>query len=360
MRVTPPIAIDSSAKLISSTASDIHAPAAYAADTTYALGALASVSADYAIYESLQSANTGHTPLTSPLWWRQVGATETAWSSATTYALGATASYNQRLYESRQPANTNHAPPVLPETSTAWWLDVGAANKWAMFDLATNTQTVMPPGSALTVVIRPGQRINTIGVLGLAAHSITISATSVFGGGTVYGPLTTNLIIRNVADGYDYAFEPFRLQPSLAYFDVPSYSDIEVTISISTMAGQGNVKCGSIVLGTSVYLGEVEYGARGDALNFSTIDRDLYGNATLVPRRSVSKTNQTLKVSAQRINKIRAARTELNAVPAMYSGLDDGASKWFDMLLLVGVYKQFEIDATHFDTATITLEIEEI
>lgn len=355
MRVTPPVPI-TPAKLVSSTAADVHAPASYAGGTTYALGAIVSVVADYKIYESLQAGNIGKTPSSEPLWWRAIGATETAYNAGTTYALGATVSSAQRVYESLQASNTGHALPVLPETQTEWWIDVGPTNKWAMFDADSNTQTVQ--ASPLTVVFAPGERINTIGVTGLEAQSITITATSVFGGGVVWGPETTDLIIRGVTDGYTYAFEPFGTRPSLVNFDFPPYSDIVVTIIISSASG--NVKCGSIVAGTYVYIGDVQYGAKGDALNFSTIDRDLYGTATLVKRRSVPKTNQSLIADAIYVNKIRAARTALNAVPALWTGLDDGSSNYFDMLAMMGVYKQFEIDASNYTHATINLEIEEI
>jgi len=355
MRVTLPTPI-TPAKLISSTASDVHAPAAYSAGTTYAYGAIVSVAADFAIYESLQDSNLGKTPNTEPLYWRILGATEAAYNAGTTYALGNTASANNRLYESFQAGNVGHAVPVFPETATAWWIDVGPTNKWSMLDASSNTQTVQ--ASPLTVVFKPGSRCNTIGITGLSAQSITISATSVFGGGTIFGPVTQDLTIRQVVDGYSYCFEPFGTRPSVVYFDVPPFSDVIFTITISS--ANGNVKCGSVIVGNFVYLGAVEYGARGDALNFSTVDRDLYGNATLVPRRSVPKTTQTLIADAIYVNKIRSTRTALNAVPALWTGLDDDSSHWFDMLAVMGIYKTFEITADTFGRAAITLEIEEI
>ena len=51
------------------------------------------------------------------------------YSSATTYALGAKATYNSKIYESLQSSNINHQP----DTSPTWWLDLGADNKHAMF-----------------------------------------------------------------------------------------------------------------------------------------------------------------------------------------------------------------------------------
>lgn len=355
MRVTPPVEI-TAAKLTSSTAAEPHAPAAYNGATTYAYGDIVSVAADYSIYESLAAANTGNTPSTSPRWWRKLGPTETAYNGATTYALGATVSANNRCYESLQAANTGNALPVLPETETDWWIDVGPTNKFAMFDLDANTQTVT--ASPLTVVIVPGERINTVGLTGLQANEAVISATSVTGGGTVYGPVTIDLNTREVLDGYDYAFEPFSTSPSAVVFDLPPYSDIIVTVTLSSTSG--NVKCGSLVLGTYIYLGDTETGASNSGLNFSTVTRDLYGNATLVKRRTLPQTRQKLFADAARVNKIKAARVLLNASPALWTALDDSGNAWFDALTILGIYTQFEIGAVTSGIAEITLALEEI
>ena len=355
MRVTPPISIIPS-RLTSATATDIHAPAAYAGGTTYAFGAIVSVAADYQIYESLAAANLGNTPLSSPLWWRILGPTETAYDGAkTNYALGETCSANQRCYESLVLQTAVNPLPVLPETETAFWIDVGPTNKYAMFDMDANTQTVT--ASPMTVVVTPGQRINTIGLTGLVGNSLTITATSVFGGGSVYAK-TIDLNTREVSDGYDYAFEPFSTNPAAVVFDVNPYSDIIVTLTLSSTTG--NVKCGSCVLGTYIYLGNSQYGATNDGLNFSTTDRDLYGRATLIPRRTLPKTAQKLIVNAARVNKVKAARVLLNARPALWTGLDDADSSYFDALTILGFYTQFVIDATQHSQAEITLSLEEI
>ncbi len=361
MRVTPSVL--TTATVFTTGAAEPHDPAAYAGGTTYGFGAIVKVVTDFKIYESLQGGNVGHTPSTSPLWWRILGTTETAYNAATTYGLGDTCSGNHRCYESLAAANVGNPLPVPPETETTKWIDVGPTNKYAMFDLAANTQTVL--ASPLTVVITPGQRINTVGLAGLAANQVQISATSVLVGGAVYPNAFSasstgifDLTTRIVNDGYDYAFEPFSTMPSMVVFDLPPYSDIIVTLVIS--ATSGNVKCGSCVMGTYIYLGDSQYGASNDGMNFSSVTRDLYGNATLVPRRTLPKTDQKLSVDAARVNKVKAARVLLNAKPALWTGLDDSTNSYFDMLTILGIYNKFTISAVHNGVAEVTLGLEEI
>lgn len=355
MRVTPPVTI-TAAKLLSISAVEPSAFAAYNAGTTYGYGDLVSVAADFRTYESLLTNNTGNTPSTSPLWWRPVGYTEAAYNAGTTYALGATVSSNHHVYQSRINGNVGQPLPVLPAVATTAWVDLGPTNKFAALDLSRNTQTVWT--SPLTIQIAPGERVNTLGLLGLVANTAVITATSVTGGGVVYGPNTIDLNTRNVADGYDYAFEPFSTQPSLAFFDLPPYTDIIITITLSSTSG--NVKCGSVIAGTYIYLGAIQYGAENSALNFSVIKRDDYGTAELVPRRSVPKNKQTLRAAKERANKILKARDKLNAVPALWTGLDDGTTALFDAFTILGVYTLFNVDAVNFDEININIEVEEI
>ncbi len=49
--------------------------AEYAGGTTYALDARVIVASEHNVYQSLQNANTGNTPSTSPMWWVLVGKT---------------------------------------------------------------------------------------------------------------------------------------------------------------------------------------------------------------------------------------------------------------------------------------------
>ncbi len=401
MRATPPVSIDTTTKLTSSTAADYYDPSAYAGGTTYALGAIIKVVADFRIYESLAASNTGNTPNVSPLWWRVISYTELAWSGATTYALGDTASANHRIYESLAAGNINHAVPVLPETLNDWWQDVGPTMKWAMFDLKSNTQTVT--ASPMTVVAAPGQRVNTVGWTGLEGNSLVVKATSVTGGGTVfpapydattiyntgdcmtvslttsyrciadgtvgiaapnasYWEAATGLVIdlntREVADGYDYCFAPFSTLPSAVRFDIPPFTDVIVTTTLTSTSG--NVKCGAMVLGTYTYLGATQYGATADAKNFSTITRNNYGDATLVPSRSLPLIDATLKLPGYRATKAKQARAALNAVPALYTWVDETDSDWFELGTIIGVYNKFSISPIVETMADVKIGIEEI
>ena len=247
-------------------------------------------------------------------------------------------------------ANLGHDPA---SDDGSWWIDAGPTNRWAMFDLLRNTGTTT--ASPLTVSITPGQRVDSIGVVGMVADTVTVTVT--VAGATVY-TASANLLNRPTSGWYDYFYGAFRYRQEFARFDLPPYTNAVITITLTK--ANGNVTCGGVVLGSSVYLGRTLHEAESDALNFSKIERDDFGTATLVPRRSVPRTVQTLRCKKTDVDRILQLRDDLNATPALWSGLDDQDSGYFSALLIVGVYKRFTISMDQPEDALISLELEEV
>jgi hypothetical protein len=282
------------------------------------------------------------------------GPGEAVWSVGTTYAEGITAisTTTHRVYESLNNSNIGHDPTTDDGTN---WLDIGPTNRWKMFDLLRNTGTEV--ASPLTVVITPGRRVDTIGLVGVTADSATVTVK--VGGVTVY-TVTEDLRVREVASWSGYFFTPFSYRSTVYQFALPPYTGAEVTVTLARATG--NVSCGSLVLGTSVYLGVTLQGVESDILNFSKIERDEYGNTTLIPRRTVPKSSPTAIIEKGAVNLVRAVRDQLNATPALWSGLDDQTDGYFEAVLILGIYKSFSItlDQPAPDKALLALTLEEV
>lgn len=385
MRVIPPIAL-TDAKLTSTTAPE---PAvgeqAYNAGTTYGLGdqvILGAPSATVTITNASPAvvtwtghgqpdgtavtlSTTGTLPtglLAATIYYVVSGTANTFRLSASvggaplsTTAAGsgvhtATTSIH-RVFQSLQAGNVGRYP--LLTASATWWLDIGPTNRWAMFDLLRNTPTQV--ASPLTVTIAPGERVDAIGLIGLIADSAIVTVTI---GASVAYTKTLSLKTRATVGWYSYFFSPFKTITAFELIDLPPYSGATITVTLTRVTGQ--VSCGGLILGRSVYLGQTQYNAVDDALNFSIIERDAYGNTQLVPRRSVPKTMQKVWCDKGRLAEIRAVREALNAVPALWTGIDDSTDAWFESLLILGIYKQFSINLGMPTTAELTLELEEV
>lgn len=280
---------------------------------------------------------------------------ETLWSgAAVAYVVGdlRIRPTTHRVYECLV-AHTSAASP-LPENNTMQWLEIGPTNKWAMFDTLRNTATVK--ASTLTVVLTPGQRVDSLALLGMVADTIAVSMTS--GATTVYSH-TENLNYRDVADWYDYFFRPYSRKPSIALFDLPPYTGGVITVTLTTSAG--NIECGACVIGSAEFIGDVQYEAESDVLNFSTVTRDFAGGtAAIVQRRNVPKTLQSIVLEKSRVNRVRALRDAIPAIPSVWAGLSNSSDGYFEAMLILGFYKRFSINMRHPNHAVISLELEEI
>lgn len=258
-----------------------------------------------------------------------------------------------RLFESLVGSNTGNYPTL--EASADKWADIGPSNRWAMFDLLRNTGTTQ--ASPLTVVLTPGQRVDSLALVGLVADSVTVSVS--VSAVEVYSE-TIDLSTRNVLNWYDYFFAPFTFRTALALFDLPPYVNGVITVTMTRASGA--VTCGGLITGLSTYLGITLGQALSDALNFSRIERDDFGNTSLVPRRSVPKASLQILCDKANVNAARAVRDALSGAPALWSGLDDADDGFFEAVLILGIHKAFGItmDQPAPDYATISLELEEV
>lgn len=367
MRVTPPINVDaliamstaaallpsiSEAMLTSSTVPEAPPAGAYAGGTTYALDDevyVASGNSVRDVYKSLQASNTGHTPSSSPTWWRSLGRTYATWSGATTYALDDVVldAANHLEYVSLQASNLNHAV-----TDTTWW-EVRPSNRWRAIDIKRNTSATAP--SPTTYVITPGRRVDTIGFTGLVADSLTITVTRA--GVTIYSE-TINLSLRRTLTWSDYFFGAFGYREKEARFDLPLYTD--GIISVTLARASGDVSVASIVPGRSIYLGRTIHDAQSDAESFSTIEYNAFGDSELIRRRIVPTIKAQVRCDKTNVPATLDARDLVNAIPSFWSGIDDADSGYFEPLLSLGVYTRFIITMDRPEEALLDLEIKEV
>lgn len=352
MRVIPPIAI-TDAILTSSSVVETP-PAAYVAGTTYAAGALVStgtVGGVITAWKSLAASNVGHPPASSPTWWINIGTTYAVYDVARTYAL------NERVidpvahlvYESRI-AGANVGQPL--GTGTAW-LKVGPTNKWAAFDQLRNTQTVAPVDIVQSFTL--AGRASSIAIIGLDARTVTITQTV---GGVEKYSITANLSKRKSSRWTEYFFGEFTSRTSVQYFNLPPYRNATITVIVSKPTGQRGV--GGIIIGNAIYIGDAQYEATSDHLNFSTIARDKFGNLTLDPERSVPKVDLTVWFDKNLTSQLLAVREQLNGRPGIWSGLDDFTLDYFEPLFIYGIHKEFSLNLKGFSYGVINLQVEEM
>ena len=255
----------------------------------------------------------------------------------------------QRVYEALQ-ASTGSYPP----DNSADWVDLGAVNRWKMFDGGTNTQT--SNSETINVTINPSEIINSFSLFSIQAASLSITITGVNEG--VVFDKTYSLIDNSAVDSwYAYYFEPINTVSELtgivnfADMDLPSYSN--ATIDVVLDNGTGEAKCGLLVVGNSYEVGTTVYGTAVGIRDFSRKEVDDFGNFTVVSRRFFRTVDYDVKIPTGKVQFVQKLLNQRRASPTVYIGNEDNPET-----IVYGYYRDFDIVLSNLAFSSATLQVE--
>ena len=259
-----------------------------------------------------------------------------AWSNTTAYSLGERAirTATHEIYESLvagSGTNTGHTP----ETSPDQWLDVGATNKWKMFDEARGSLTTTT--NQIQVVLTPGA-VDCLALLDVIGDHATV--TMVVGGVTIYTrTIKTAIGGTSIDNWFSYFFEPIGTRTALIFDDLPLYAGGTITVTIAGATSSAPVACGTLLTGRMFTIGTTLTEPSIGITDFSKKVTDDYGVTTIVERPFADKTSLRVAIDSARTDAIKAALAAVRAIPTLYLADNDFAS-----LVTYGWFNSFSID----------------
>jgi len=345
MRIVRPATI-ADANLTSSNVPET-APATYNGGTTYALGDQVSTwSGTVAtVYESLQNANTGHTPASSPTWWQEIGTTYEVYNSGTTYAVDQIVISTTTHHEYQSLANSNVGHSLSDAT---WWLDLGSNNRWRMFDQSNTSQTTNY--GEIEVALTITGRADAVSLLNINATTVHVVAETMADG--VFYDQTFELVSDSGIDSwYEYFFEPIVRRGDLVIYDIPAYADPTITITLTQPGGTAEIA--TCVVGQSRDIGILVYGAKIGIQDYSRKEADDFGNFQIVERSFAKRATFKVWMDNDKIDAVAALLAQYRAIPVVYIGVDDFASTYIH-----GFYKDWNIEISFPTKSYCNFEIE--
>lgn len=267
--------------------------------------------------------------------------------TAGTYTLGTLRIYNHRVYEVIVSSTTDR-PDIGAALPTPSWLDLGATNRFKMFDEVISTQTIYT--GLVDVDITPGTVINAAAFFGLAGNEITVTMTDPLEG-VVYTEtrsLQDNTII---IDWYSYFFEPIAFLSDMVFLGLPAYGS--ATINAVIDGGAGDAKVGEVVIGKQRRLGVSNFGTSVSIVDYSVKSTDDFGNTVIVKRAYSKRADYDVTVETSSVAAVQKALADIRTTPTVFIG-DENRSE----TVVYGFYKQFNIVLSTPSISDCSIEVE--
>lgn len=274
--------------------------------------------------------------------------THSAYNVGTTYADGDRVldAGGLRVYESLVGSNTGNAL-----TDATKWLDVGPANKWAMFD--TINGTVTTDSTEVDVTLDLTGRIDTIGLVNMTNVVSVQVIISTVADGEVYNETYSTVSTVGINNWWSYFFEDIVQKDALIISGLPVYVDPTIQI-VLTGTGTADMSIGTLMVGRKKYIGDaLRDGSSVGITDYSRKDTDDFGNYMIVERAFAKRGNFRLAMTSNMVDDVQRTLADYRATPTIFSASDD-----FSSTLIFGFYKDFSIGFEYPGTSYCSLELE--
>ena len=275
-----------------------------------------------------------------------VAITETLWTAGT-YTLGQERYVGTRLYKVLV-ASTTDNPTVGVTLTPPSWQDIGAINRFKMFDQVVNTQTTRT--SLIDVNVLPGTIINALAMFDLDGVSTTVTMTDPIEG-VVFNEtksLQDNTII---IDWYSYFFESITTRSDVVFLGLPAYGG--ATIRIQVNAGASTAAIGEVVIGKQRNLGVTNFGTSVSILDYSRKETDEFGNTIVETRPFSKRADFDVTVETGAIAAVQKALASIRTTPTVFIGDEDRAET-----IVYGFYRGFNIIISTPSISDCSIEVE--
>lgn len=267
------------------------------------------------------------------------------WSQALAYAVGNEVVRGSRIWEAL--VDNTGADPLTQSVMSPTWLDLGATNRWRMFD--DKVGSVTKASQLIEVTVRPGEVVNSLGMFNISARSVTVEMVDLVEG-SVYSR-SINLVNTGVTNWYDYFFSPFERSTDFVITNLPSYGSADIQISVENPGEE--VEIGHVAMGVLFDLGIAQYGTSVGIIDYSRKERDDFGASYVIERAFSKRAEFDVVVETRNVSRLQSVLASVRAKPVVWIG-----ERRIEATVLFGFFRDFNISISgpEYSDATITVE----
>lgn len=278
------------------------------------------------------------------------------WSVSTAYGVGdrviviSTHSVYEAVTATTGDDPSNPANVFSEANPSGAWVRVGATNRWKAFDERLNDQVTQ--AETITYTLAIPQFSDGISFFNLAALSVDIVVRDA-SNDVVFEYTSAVVDTDDITDWFTFfTWEP-SFQTEALVLGLPAFASHSIEIVIDN--GDAMAAVGQIVFGRVGVLGTTMAGTEIGIQDFSTKERDTFGNVMLVQRAFAQKVTFKFHMPTGDERRVQRIVADLRATPTVYfsseTGLDRGT-------LIYGFYPDFSIPLNSAGISFATLEIE--
>jgi len=259
----------------------------------------------------------------------------------TVYNAGDKVTLDDKNYE----CVINGTVGVSPGTDNIKWLDLGATERFSIFDNTNNT--FASNNGLLTYDIVYPNLYSYIAFLGLKANTATITVTDP---SVVYSKVI-DLTIEGDFAGHSYYFDSVSQAGQLILTDLPI--DTGVTLSFTLDNGAQDAELSTFIMGAKQDIGSLQYGVQVGIKDYSRRVTDDFGNVSITKRGFIDTVNYPVKLSSLDLNRVKQRLASVRAKPVLCVG----TPKQMETVVL-GYIKKFifSLKSSLDSTCNITVE----
>ena len=247
---------------------------------------------------------------------------------------------------------SNEDPEIGAAKTPPTWIEVGPTNRYAAFDYAINTKSILPISGA-EFIFTPNSKCTTVSLYGLEdVTRVYVEVRENNASGDPIYPIGAQTGYRDTA--IDEPFGDFIsndeqfLSDKVIFDDLPIYSTPYIKVTFESNVSE--IKVGDIVIGNPRSLGVVNYQSSTSRTSYDTVKTDIFGNEKITSRPSAEYTSFELTVDAVYADYVeRILKDSLNK-PRVWIGEKAGGEKLFTF----GYYERSPIvysSPTKYDTS---------
>lgn len=262
-----------------------------------------------------------------------IGLTHLPRDQSFTYAIGNKVMLDHRNYEALAavPSGVKPGAEVVTTEIPAKWLDIGATNRWKMFDEIVGRLITNP--RSISGAIQPSAVINSRALINVQDESVTVVMNNPTEG--IVASRTYSLIDGSVDNWCDWFSAKIEFRTSIVALDLPAYGTPSITVTVTS---SGTAGIGALVIGKTADIGKALYGTGVGIDDYSKKERDPFGS-WIVTEGAFSDTAKFLvAVDTNRVSKIKRMLTDIRAKPVVWVGEEN-----YEATILYGLLTSFDL-----------------